>query len=71
MARVAERHELSPREVEILGFAAKGYTYLDTALELGIAPDTVRTHTQHIREKLGARSLAQAVAIGFRLKVLS
>jgi len=53
---------LSPREGQILALVAQGLTRLDIASELGLSPSTVRTHMEHARRKLGARSRAQAVA---------
>jgi LuxR family maltose regulon positive regulatory protein len=53
---------LSPREMEILGLIARGYTNIDIANALYIAPSTAKSHIHHILEKLGVRTRAQAVA---------
>ena len=53
---------LSPREREVLALVAQGQTRLDIASLLRLSPSTVRTHMEHARRKLGARSRAQAVA---------
>lgn len=55
-------NELSPREQEILEFLAKGYSYKETAEQIGISYSTVHTHIEHIYHKLHVRSRAQAVA---------
>lgn len=52
---------LTPREREVLGLVAQGLTAGDIAIELGIERSTVRTHVEHCRLKLGARSQAEAV----------
>jgi DNA-binding NarL/FixJ family response regulator len=54
--------ELSPREQEILDYLAKGYSYKETAEQIGISYSTVHTHIEHIYHKLHVRSRAQAVA---------
>jgi DNA-binding CsgD family transcriptional regulator len=53
---------LSPRETEIVRLVALGNTGPEIAHELGIAHDTVRTHTRNAMAKVGARSRAQLVA---------
>ncbi|HEY5297121.1 MAG TPA: response regulator transcription factor [Verrucomicrobiae bacterium] len=54
--------DLSPREREILEYLAKGYSYKETAEQIGISYSTVHTHIEHIYHKLHVRSRAQAVA---------
>jgi DNA-binding NarL/FixJ family response regulator len=54
--------ELSRREQEILDLLAKGYSYKETAEQIGISYSTVHTHIEHIYHKLHVRSRAQAVA---------
>lgn len=53
---------LTERQVEVLRFVAEGYTDADIARALRVGWGTVRTHVQHIRERLLARSRAEAVA---------
>jgi DNA-binding CsgD family transcriptional regulator len=53
---------LSPREREILALVARGFTSARIAKRLGLKSSTVRTHVEHIRDKLGVRTRAQAVA---------
>lgn len=55
-------NDLSPREQEILDYLAKGYSYKETAEQIGISYSTVHTHIEHIYHKLHVRSRAQAVA---------
>lgn len=54
--------QLSPREREVLALVALGLTGAQVAARLGLRPSTVRTHMEHARERLGARSRAEAVA---------
>lgn len=53
---------LTPREREVLALVARGYTSHRIARRLGVSLATVRTHVEHARAKLGARSRSQAVA---------
>ena len=58
---------LSPRELEVLEYLAKGFIYKEIADRLGIAYRTVHTHIEHIYQKLHVRSRSQAVAKYHRL----
>jgi len=53
---------LSPREQMVLESMAKGLTYKQTADQLGISIDTIRTHVRRIYEKLHVQSSTEAVA---------
>ena len=53
---------LTKREREVVTLVALGYSGPEIADELGIAHDTVRTHTRNAMKKLGARSRAHLVA---------
>jgi DNA-binding NarL/FixJ family response regulator len=57
---------LTPREVEVLGLLAQGYGQREIASTLVISSKTVATHIEHILEKLGVHSRAQAVASAHR-----
>jgi LuxR family maltose regulon positive regulatory protein len=60
---VAERsrEELTARERAIIEFIAKGRSNKEIARELGVAPETIKTHLKRIFQKLSAESRAQAV----------
>ena len=53
---------LSPRQREIVGLVAHGFTGQEIADELVIAHETVRTHIRSAMGRLGARSRAHLVA---------
>jgi len=53
---------LSRRECEVVHLVALGAAGPEIADELGISPETVRTHVRNAMEKLGARSRAHLVA---------
>jgi DNA-binding NarL/FixJ family response regulator len=54
---------LSPREREILGLLAEGWSGAEIALQLYLSAETVRTHIRNAVQKLGARTRTQAVAL--------
>jgi DNA-binding CsgD family transcriptional regulator len=43
-----------------------GMTTTAAADQLGISPETVRTHVRNAMNKLGARTRAQAIAVAMR-----
>src|SRR5262249_29629813 len=51
-ARTLESLGLTRREAEVLFWVAQGKTNVDIAIVLGISPLTVRTHLEHIYQKL-------------------
>lgn len=53
---------LSPREREVLMLLSQAMGNVDIAEKLGISTHTVRTHLEHIFEKTGFESRAQAIA---------
>jgi DNA-binding NarL/FixJ family response regulator len=64
-------HQLTPRELEILTLMAEGYAQSEIAIRLVISPKTAASHIQHIIEKLGVHSRAQAVAMAYRYGVIA
>jgi DNA-binding NarL/FixJ family response regulator len=56
--------ELSPKQLTALRLLAQGLERKQIADEMGIGEETVKTHLSEVRRKLGARTSAQAVAIG-------
>jgi two-component system, NarL family, nitrate/nitrite response regulator NarL len=62
---------LTPREIEVLDLAAEGCTAPMIAAELVLSTGTVRTHFEHIYEKLGVRDRAAAVAKAMRLGLIA
>ena len=56
--------ELSPKQLTALRLLAQGLERKAIAERMGIGEETVKTHLAEVRRKLGARTSAQAVAIG-------
>ncbi|MBJ7330734.1 MAG: GAF domain-containing protein [Solirubrobacteraceae bacterium] len=57
---------LSPRELEVLRLAAEGRSGPEIARQLVVSPSTIKTHFEHIYEKLGVGDRAGAVAYALR-----
>ena len=64
------RDELTARERSIVEFIAGGRSNKEIARELGIAPETIKTHLKRIFQKLSAESRTQAVIRAQSLGVL-
>jgi DNA-binding CsgD family transcriptional regulator/tetratricopeptide (TPR) repeat protein len=58
---------LTPREAEVLGLVARGYTNREIATELVISVKTASVHVSHILRKLDAPNRLEAAAIAHRL----
>jgi DNA-binding NarL/FixJ family response regulator len=54
--------QVSARELEVLELVAQGLRNVDIAERLVISEKTVKSHLQHIYEKLGVRSRTEAAA---------
>ena len=61
---------LSVRELDVLRLVAAGRTNAQIGADLHIGESTVKTHLQHIFEKLDAADRAAAVAVGYRRGLL-
>ena len=58
--------DLSPREREVLGWAASGKTAWETATLIGVSERAIRLYTENAMAKLNAKTKTQAVAIAVR-----
>jgi DNA-binding CsgD family transcriptional regulator len=57
---------LSPRETEALRHYAAGRCGKQVASAMGVSLNTVKTFTKALRHKLGARTVAHAVALDLK-----
>ena len=62
--------DLTKRELEVLRFLAMGHTNRQIAEQLFISPDTVKTHLEHIYQKLGTPDRTAAVAEAMRRQII-
>jgi LuxR family transcriptional regulator, quorum-sensing system regulator BjaR1 len=65
-----ERGTLSPRQFEVLTWAAKGKTYWETAHILGISYASVHSHINSLKSKMSAVNVTHAVARGYELGLI-
>jgi ATP/maltotriose-dependent transcriptional regulator MalT len=61
---------LSDRELEVLQLAAEGNSGPQIAERLFLSPTTIKTHFEHIYEKLGVGDRAAAVAYALRTGII-
>jgi two-component system nitrate/nitrite response regulator NarL len=62
---------LTAREYDVLRLTAEGYSAPEVAEQLFVGVTTVKTHLQHVYEKLGVSDRAAAVAVAHRTGLLS
>jgi DNA-binding NarL/FixJ family response regulator len=62
----ARLDRLTPRELEILSLMAAGRTPEEIATDLGMSPNTLRTHTQNVLTKLRVHSKMEALVLAIR-----
>lgn len=64
------RHDLTDRELEVLGLIAHGKTNKDIAEELVLSEKTVKTHVSNILQKLHLSDRTQAAVYALRQKIV-
>ena len=62
--------ELSPRQLEMLNYVAKGFNNAEIAAMVGIGRDCVKAHLSAAFTRLNAASRSEAVAIAIRLGLM-
>ena len=56
-----EQRLLTQREIAIVSLISAGHSNKAIAIQLGVAPETIKTHLKRIFLKLSARTRAEAV----------
>lgn len=64
--RKGKPYELGGRELEILKMLSAGYAAREIAVRLGIHVNTVESHKEHIKNKLGVNTVMEAVVFAVR-----
>ena len=67
----ANEQPLTPREIEVLKWVARGKSAWDVSAILGIAKRTVEDHMHNAIGKLGASNRIEAVVIAIRDRIIS
>lgn len=62
----SKARKLTPREVEVLEWVARGKSSFETAAVLGISKRTVEEHIERVVLKLAAANRVNAVALAIR-----
>ena len=70
MAATLDGDDLTEREHQVLVLLVAGASTKAIARRLGLSPNTIKTHTRHVFEKLGVRSRTEAAARARDLGVL-
>ena len=68
---VTAEFDLSPREREVLKWAADGKTAWETAQLIGVGERAIRLYTENAMTKLRAKTKTQAVAIAVKNEILN
>jgi DNA-binding NarL/FixJ family response regulator len=71
MGEVPQMEDLSPREREVLLFAARGLSSKEVASQLFISERTVQTHLASIYDKLGAHNKTEAMLLALKYGLLT
>lgn len=64
--RLQSLPNISERERQLIALSAEGHTDVEIAHELCISPATVNVYWTRLRQKLGAKSRTEAVAVALR-----
>ena len=60
---------LTRRELEMLGFLSRGKSNKEIARDLGLSPNTIKTHLANLYVKLGVKNRTQAVSKAMELSL--
>jgi len=63
-------HGLTPRQIEVIKYLAKGQTNKEIALAMDISESTIKIHLSDIYYKLGVNSRSQAILVATQLGIL-
>lgn len=66
----SQEDKLTKRELEVLLFLAKGYSYSESASLLGCCTSTIQTHVKSLYRKLNVNSKTEAVYEAIQLNLL-
>jgi len=64
-------HDLTPRERQVLELMVEGLSNPDIAIRLCVSRSTARAHVSQILSKLGVSNRAGAIALAFRVRLVT
>ena len=70
LAEFVPRIDLTSREQEVLGLAAKGLRNRDIARVIGRTEETVKVHLKHVMAKLGVEDRTEAVTLALQRGII-
>jgi DNA-binding NarL/FixJ family response regulator len=70
LAEFTPRVDLTPRELEVLHFVAKGLRNKEIARVIGRTEGTVKVHLKHLMAKLGVDDRTEAVTLGLERGII-
>ena len=70
IAEHATDDTLTPREIDVLRWVARGNANKAIAAQLSLTEETVKSHVRNILAKLGANDRTHAVAIGLKRGII-
>jgi DNA-binding NarL/FixJ family response regulator len=70
MAEFVPRQDLTPREIEVLTFVAKGLANREIARAIGRTTETVKAHLKNVMAKLGVGDRTEAVMQAVRRGII-
>jgi DNA-binding NarL/FixJ family response regulator len=70
LAEYTPRVNLTPRELEVLRLAARGFRNREIAVAIGRTVATVKEHVRHVMEKLGAADRTEAVTLALQRGII-
>ncbi len=68
--KTSPRGPVSSREIEVLELIAEGHTNKHIAEELGLSPETVKTHVERIRKRFRAHDRTDAAVKALRAGII-
>lgn len=71
LGEILEGDPLTERELEVLEHMAAGLTAAESGSELYLSGETVKGYRKRVVAKLGARNGSNAVALGFRQRLIT
>ena len=70
LSEFVTQSRLTPRELEVLGLAARGFRNGEIAAAIGRTEATVKEHIKHVMEKLGVRDRTKAVTVALQRGII-